>query len=93
MTVAIDIVDLDKVYAKGFGRKSVAAVRGVSLQIPQGEAFGFVGPNGAGKTSTIRILMGLSRPTRGAVRIFGIDAQEPGSASATCRKTPISTIT
>ena len=77
MTIAIDIVDLDKVYAKGLRRKPVAAVRGVSLQVEQGEAFGFVGPNGAGKTSTIRILMGLARPTRGVVRIFGQDAQEP----------------
>ena len=64
MTIAIDIADLDKVYAKGLRRKSVAAVRGVSLQVEQGEAFGFVGPNGAGKTSTIRILMGLARPTQ-----------------------------
>jgi len=77
MTVAISIDGLDKVYAKGLRRKSVAAVRGVSLEVAQGEAFGFVGPNGAGKTSTIRILMGLARPTRGVVRIFGQDAQDP----------------
>lgn len=77
MSAVIAIENLEKVYAKGFRRQQVAAIRGVSLRVEQGEAFGFVGPNGAGKTSTIRILMGLARPTRGVVRIFGIDTQSP----------------
>jgi ABC-2 type transport system ATP-binding protein len=79
MTYPITIRDLEKVYAKGVRREPVVAVRGVSLEIAQGEAFGFIGPNGAGKSSTIRILMGLSRPTGGVVRIFGIDSQEPAA--------------
>lgn len=76
MTPVIAIDGLGKVYATGLMRKPVAAIRDVSLEVRQGEAFGFVGPNGAGKTSTIRILMGLARPTCGSVRIFGIDAGE-----------------
>jgi ABC-2 type transport system ATP-binding protein len=77
MTLAIEIDGLEKVYAKGLRRQQVVAVRDVSLDIEQGEAFGFVGPNGAGKSSTIRILVGLSWPTSGTVRIFGKSAQDP----------------
>lgn len=76
MTAVIEIVDLDKTYTKGLMRRPVAAIRGVSLRVNGGEAFGFVGPNGAGKSSTIRILMGLSWPTAGRVSIFGVDARE-----------------
>jgi ABC-2 type transport system ATP-binding protein len=77
MTAAIEIECLEKVYAKGLRRQPVVAVRGLSLQVEQGEAFGFVGPNGAGKSSTIRVLVGLSRPTAGSVSIFGRPAQDP----------------
>lgn len=73
MSTAIEIRDLEKTYSKGLMRNPVAAIRGVTLDVTEGEAFGFVGPNGAGKSSTIRILMGLSRPTLGSVRLFGVD--------------------
>lgn len=76
---AIEITDLEKIYAKGVMRRPVKAVAGISLQISVGEAFGFVGPNGAGKSSTIKILMGLARPTAGSVRLFGTDAIDPKS--------------
>lgn len=52
--------------------RRVEAVRGISFQVTQGEAFGFLGPNGAGKTTTIKILMGLMRPSGGTVRLFGL---------------------
>jgi len=45
----------------------------LTLEIPEGEVFGFIGPNGAGKTTTIRILSTLLRPTRGRCYIAGID--------------------
>jgi len=45
------------------------AVDDISLHVERGEIFGFLGPNGAGKTTTIRILVGLSLPTSGVVRI------------------------
>lgn len=76
---AIEIVDLEKTYAKGVMRRPVKAVAGISLLVSIGEAFGFVGPNGAGKSSTIKILMGLARPTAGEVRLFGADAANPRS--------------
>lgn len=76
---AIAVTDLEKTYAKGVLRRPVKAVRGISLQVAEGEAFGFVGPNGAGKSSTIRILMGLARPTAGSVRLFGEEADKPNA--------------
>ena len=57
------------------------AVCDVSLAIPRGELFALLGPNGAGKTTTIRMLVGLLVPSRGAVRVCGIDvAKEPRRA-------------
>ena len=50
------------------------AVDDLSLTVPPGEVFGFLGPNGAGKSTTIRLLLGLLRPTAGAAEIFGVPA-------------------
>jgi ABC-2 type transport system ATP-binding protein len=54
---------------KEFGPK--VAVRDLTLSVPRGEVFGFLGPNGAGKTTSIKMLLGLVRPTSGAGRLFG----------------------
>ena len=56
---------------KSFGR--VQAVRGVDLTIAPGEVVAFLGPNGAGKSTTIDMLLGLTRPDRGSVAVFGSD--------------------
>jgi|SRR5690625_1893241 len=56
---------------KHFGH--VQALRGVDLEVPQGEVYGFIGPNGAGKTTTIRILLGMIRANTGEAHIFGRD--------------------
>jgi len=56
---------------------TVEALREIDLSIPSGELYGFVGPNGAGKTTAIRILTGLTRPTKGAAEIFGSPAGSP----------------
>ena len=64
---AIRTRDLTKDYGSGRG------VFDLDLEVHIGEVFGFIGPNGAGKTTTIRLLMDLSRPTRGTAEIFGID--------------------
>lgn len=52
---------------------TVRALAGVDLDVAEGGVYGFLGPNGAGKTTAIRILAGLSRPTRGSVRLDGRD--------------------
>ena len=52
------------------------AVDDLSLTVPPGEVFGFLGPNGAGKSTTIRLLLGLLRPTDGAAWVFGDPADD-----------------
>jgi ABC-2 type transport system ATP-binding protein len=54
---------------KDFGAKT--AVRDLTLSMPRGEVFGFLGPNGAGKTTSIKMLLGLVRPTAGGGRLLG----------------------
>jgi len=56
---------------KQFG--DLRAVNDVSLTVPTGEFFVILGPNAAGKTTTIKVMAGLMKPTRGAVRICGFD--------------------
>jgi ABC-2 type transport system ATP-binding protein len=59
---------------KTFG--DVRAVDGVSFEVAAGEIFAFLGPNGAGKTTTIQMLTTLLRPTRGRIRLDGLDPAE-----------------
>jgi ABC-2 type transport system ATP-binding protein len=63
---------------KRYGR--VTALDGVSLEVREGEIFGFLGLNGAGKTTTIRILLDLVRPTSGFAAVFGEDCRARGLA-------------
>ena len=56
---------------------SVLALDQLDLTIGQGEVFGFLGPNGAGKSTTIKILMGLIRPSQGQATLHGVDAAQP----------------
>lgn len=56
---------------KAFGK--LMAVNDLHLEVMRGDVFGFLGPNGSGKTTTIRMLLGLIRPTAGRVVIFGMD--------------------
>jgi ABC-2 type transport system ATP-binding protein len=68
--VAIRIESL----TKRFG--SIVAVDDLSLSVPTGEIFGFLGPNGAGKSTTIRMLLGLIRPSAGSADVFGVPAND-----------------
>ena len=64
-----------------FGQK--AAVNHLNLTVNRGEFFGFLGPNGAGKSTTIKMMVGLLRPTSGSVWVGGVDVwKEPVQARA-----------
>ncbi len=66
--IPCEIMDLKKYYGKQLG------VENVNFNIKEGEIVGFIGPNGAGKTTTIRTIVGLLKPTSGAVAMFNEDA-------------------
>jgi ABC-2 type transport system ATP-binding protein len=55
---------------------NLAAVAGVDLTIQSGDVYGYLGPNGAGKTTSLRMMLGLIRPSAGTVRLFGHDPWE-----------------
>src|SRR3954470_10055968 len=59
--------------AKRYGQ--IIAVDHVDLTVEAGDVFGYLGPNGAGKTTSLRMMLGLIRPTAGEVRLFGRDPQ------------------
>jgi len=66
---AVQVSGLTKIYAGG-----TKAVDNVSFTVREGEIFGLLGPNGAGKTTTIKMITTISRPTKGAIQVFGVDA-------------------
>ena len=66
----IETSGLRKVFRSRRGRR-IVAVDGLDLCVPAGGVHGFLGPNGSGKTTTIRMLLGLARPTEGEMRLFG----------------------
>lgn len=75
---AIEITELRKQFT-GKRMTKVDALKGLDLTITAGEVFGFLGPNGAGKSTTIKLMMGLLRPTSGTARIMGMDASQAES--------------
>ena len=71
-TPAIEITGLTKDYPVGFWRKRLRrSLDNLTLQVEEGEVFGFLGPNGAGKTTTLKLLTGLIFPTSGTARVRG----------------------
>ena len=69
--IAVEVSGL----TKDFG--SFRAVDDLTFELPQGDVIGFVGPNGAGKSTTIRMLLGLIRPTAGSGQVFGEPIDNP----------------
>ena len=66
----MNIIEIDRL-SKYYGHSR--GIENVSLNVEQGDFFGFIGPNGAGKSTTIRILLNLIFPTSGSAKIFGLD--------------------
>ncbi len=73
---AIKTTGLTKKFS-GKSGASVLALDHLDLSISQGEVFGFLGPNGAGKSTTIKILMGLIRPSHGEAALMGVSSTLP----------------
>ncbi len=63
---------------KAYMGKSV--LEGLDLRVPKHSIFGFLGPNGAGKSTTIKLLLGLTRPSAGTATVFGKDITRDSTA-------------
>ncbi|MBK7170308.1 MAG: ATP-binding cassette domain-containing protein, partial [Gammaproteobacteria bacterium] len=66
MSNALEIRNLSKTYANGF-----AALKGIDLDVAEGDFFALLGPNGAGKSTTIGVICSLVNKSGGQVRVFG----------------------
>ena len=70
MTIPLEIIDLSKTY------DTKEAVRNISFKVNENEIIGILGPNGCGKTTTIGMILGLLKPTKGKVLINGIEIEK-----------------
>lgn len=66
----IETTDLTKQYGK------TLCVDSLHMQVPQGAIYGFLGPNGAGKSTTLKMILGLAKPTTGSITLFGTPLKE-----------------
>src|SRR5256884_3309224 len=68
-------MDAPPVQAEGLVKRygEIVAVDHVDLTVQTGDVYGYLGPNGAGKTTSLRMMLGLIRPTEGRVKLFGRD--------------------
>jgi ABC-2 type transport system ATP-binding protein len=80
-TPAIQTTDLRKTY------DGVEALRGLTLAVPAGSICGFLGRTGSGKTTTIKLLLGMARPTSGQARVLGLAADSPAASVEIRRRT------
>ncbi len=78
---AIEIENLTKDFHVGMRGVKLRAADNVSFRVEQGEVFGLLGPNGSGKSTTLKIILGLLRPTSGVCRIFGKEGGDVGVRS------------
>jgi ABC-2 type transport system ATP-binding protein len=75
----IEVSGLRKDYRSALGRPPITALDGIDFRVGEGELFGLLGPNGAGKTTSVKILLGLTRPTAGEARVHGLPSSDPES--------------
>ncbi len=68
---AVEVDSLTKVFLSGFSKKPLEAVKNLSFTVKQGEVYGLIGPNGCGKSTTMKVMLGLLKASKGKVSIFG----------------------
>ncbi len=78
---AVEIENLTKDFRIGIRGVKLRAADGVSFSVNRGEVFGLLGPNGSGKSTTLKIMLGLLRPTSGTCRIFGRNSSDVAARS------------
>jgi len=71
----MNIIETEKL-SKYYQNGKFLGIKNLSLEVKEGEVFGFIGPNGAGKSTTIRLLLDLIRPTLGKASIFGLNVNK-----------------
>lgn len=76
MPVVIELQHVERSFRGHFWQRPATVLHDLSFTVKEGEIFGFLGPNGAGKTTTIKLVTGLIRADRGAVRIWGMDPRD-----------------
>ncbi|MEM7476519.1 MAG: ABC transporter ATP-binding protein [Planctomycetota bacterium] len=74
--VVIETRNLGKTYRDFWGRKKVAALKSLDIEVQKGEIFGLLGPNGSGKSTTIKLIQGLLFPSSGRAFVFGKEARD-----------------
>jgi len=79
MAFALSLRDLKKTYKNGY-----VALKGITLDVDEGDFFALLGPNGAGKSTTIGIITSLVNKTGGEVRVFGHDLDTDTAAAKSC---------
>lgn len=78
-TPAVSVQNLTKVFKSTLGKAAFRAVQDLSLTVNAGEVYGLIGPNGSGKSTTMKVVLGLLKPTRGVTSIFGVPSTEVAS--------------
>lgn len=78
---AIETISLTKIFPDWWGRPRVVAVDNLNLKIYPNEIYGFLGPNGSGKTTTIKMLLNLLHPTKGAAIVLGGSSDQAAVSS------------
>ena len=71
---AVTVENLTKVFKGGLGRKQVLAVHELTFSVKPGEVYGLIGPNGCGKSTTMKVMLGLLKPSVGRATVFGQDS-------------------
>ena len=80
-TPAVSVNHLTKVFKGTLVKGAFRAVQDLSLTVKAGEVYGLIGPNGSGKSTTMKVILGLLKPTEGDTSIFGVPSSEVASRS------------